>query len=121
MVESISLWSGVLLAVVLVADIGMSLRPVRFIRDCLEGVGFPEDWWWSLLLVKATAVAGLLVGIGMPEVRAAAACGVVVYFLGAATAHVRARFYGTVFWVNCLGMLVFSGMTAAAAITAAAL
>lgn len=116
MMEALSLWSGSLLAVVLVADVVMSLRPMRFIRDCLEGVRFPEDWWWSLLVVKSIAALGLVVGIWSADVRAATACGVVVYFLCAAIAHVRARFFGTVFWMNCVGMLVFSSVTAYAAI-----
>ncbi|BDH58392.1 hypothetical protein MTP03_33310 [Tsukamurella sp. PLM1] len=38
----------------------------------------------------------------------AANAGVVAYFVCAAIAHVRARFTGATFWVNCLGMLAFS-------------
>ena len=34
--------------------------------------------------------------------------GVIVYFLCAAAAHVRARFTGQAFWLNCLGMLALS-------------
>ena len=45
------------------------------------------------------------VGAWVLAVLLAASAGVVAYFVCAATAHVRARFVGQSFWVNCLGML----------------
>ena len=42
----------------------------------------------------------------IPGLGAAAAAGLVVYFLCAAAAHLRARYVGRDFWLNCLGMLV---------------
>lgn len=44
----------------------------------------------------------------MPGAGIAANVGVVVYFLAAAASHLRARFLGPAFWVNCLGMLLLS-------------
>lgn len=96
------------LAVVLLGDALMSIRPPQFIRDCLEGVRFPGDWWWTLIVIKLCAAAGLLLGLHYPGVGVAANIGVVMYFVCAAVAHLRAGFLNSTFWVNCLGMLMFS-------------
>lgn len=101
-------WLPVALAIALLADAAMSVRPPRFIRDCLDGVRFPRDWWWALIVIKALAAAGLIVGIWLPGVAFAANVGVIAYFVCAAAAHIRARFFGQAFWVNCLGMLALS-------------
>ncbi|HEY8300706.1 MAG TPA: DoxX family protein [Jatrophihabitans sp.] len=101
-------WPPVLLAAALFSDAAMSVRPPKFIRDCLDGVHFPREWWWALIVIKTLAVTGLVAGIWMPGVAFAANVGVIVYFLSAAAAHIRARFTGQAFWVNCLGMLTLS-------------
>ncbi|MGO1236551.1 DoxX family protein [Microbacterium gubbeenense] len=101
-------WLPALLALVLLIDVVLSLRPPKFIRDCLDGVGFPREWWWTLLVIKTTAVVGLVVGIWVPGVAFAANTGVIIYFASAAVAHLRARFTGTEFWINCLGMLALA-------------
>ena len=101
-------WVPLILAGALLFDAVASLRPPRFISYCHEGVGFPRDWWWSLIAVKTLAVAGLIVGIWAPGIGLAATAGVVVYFLCAATAHLKARFLGQAFWLNCLGMLLLA-------------
>ncbi len=101
----------VVLAVVLLGDVALSIRPVKFIRECLHGVGFPEDWWWVLIVVKLLAASGLIVGIWVPGVAFSANVGVIVYFLCAAASHIRAKATGSAFWINCLGMLALSGLT----------
>ena len=97
-----------MLAAALLVDAALSVRPPAFIRDCLEGVGFPRDWWWALVAIKLLAVAGLLAGMAVPGVGLAANVGVAAYFLAAAYAHIRSRFFGREFWLNCLGMLALS-------------
>lgn len=101
-------WPVVVLAVILLADAFASIRPPAFVRDCLAGVGFPLEWGWALVWIKLVAAAGLLVGLWQPGVGAAATAGVITYFLAAAAAHLRARYVGVTFWVNCLGMLTIS-------------
>ncbi|GAB3633492.1 hypothetical protein GCM10027421_28450 [Microbacterium shaanxiense] len=59
-------------------------------------------------MIKNLATVGLIVGIWVPGIAFAANVGVVVYFIAAAAAHIRARFTGQSFWVNCLGMLTLS-------------
>jgi hypothetical protein len=101
-------WPAAVLALVLFVDAAMSLRPPKFIRDCLDGVRFPRKWWWTLIVIKVLAVIGLIAGIWIPGIAFAANIGVILYFLGAAAAHIRARFTGQAFWLNCLGMLALS-------------
>ena len=101
-------WLSAGLAAVLLVDALASIRPPRFIRECLDGVRFPREWWWSLIVIKAAAVAGLTAGIWLPGVGFAANAAVVLYFIAAAAAHLRARFLGQAFWLNCLGMLVLA-------------
>lgn len=98
------------LALVLVGDALLSIKPPAFIRRCLSGVGFPENWWWTLIGVKLLAAVGLVFGavVKTPEFSAAAAIGVVCYFAFALVAHIKARFIGSEFWINCLGMFIFS-------------
>ena len=104
------------LAVVLLADVAKSIRPMAFIRACLSGVNLPENFWWVLLVIKTLAAAGLiadhwLADAGYAGVGLAATVGVVVYFLCAVVAHIRAHFLGREFWLNCLGMLALSLVT----------
>ncbi|WP_374947533.1 DoxX family protein [Agreia sp.] len=101
-------WPTALLALVLLADAAMSIRPPRFIRDCLDGVNLPRDWWWILVVIKTLGAVGLIAGVWMPGVAFAANVGVVAYFCCAAVAHLRARNTGQAFWINCLGMLALS-------------
>lgn len=101
-------WPSAVLAFVLLCDAALSARPPRFIQDCLDGVGFPQQWWWTLIVIKLLAAAGLIAGIWIPGLALAANCGVIAYFSCAAVAHIRARFTGQVFWLNCLGMLALS-------------
>jgi hypothetical protein len=101
-------WATVLLAVILLTDAGLSLRPPAYVRDCLEGVGYPHDWWWTLIVIKVLAGTGLIAGVWLPGVGNAANAGVIAYFATASAAHIRAEFTGKTFWINCLGMLALS-------------
>ncbi|WP_083501896.1 DoxX family protein [Sphaerimonospora mesophila] len=101
-------WLVLILAGLLFMDAAMSVRPPKFIRDCLNGVHFPREWWWILIVIKLLATAGLIVGIWVPGVAFAANVGVIAYFLCASVAHIRARFLRQEFWVNCLGFLAVS-------------
>lgn len=101
-------WLPALLALALLSDALMSVRPPAFIRRCLDGVGLPREWWWTLVVIKLLATAGLVAGLWFPGVGFAAAVGAIAYFVCAGYAHYRARFLKQEFWVNCLGMLALS-------------
>src|SRR5699024_2449593 len=96
----------VVLAVVVFGDGLLTFRPPRTIAACLDGVGFPRDWWWVLAVVKFLAAAGRVAGLWIPGVGAAASGWLVGYFRGAAAAHLRADFLGRALCRNCLGMLL---------------
>jgi hypothetical protein len=106
-------WPQAILAGVLALDAAISIRPPAFIRACLNGVKFPEDWWWTLIVIKVLATAGLITGIYVAGVGAAANTGVICYFLVASFAHIRAHFLKSEFWINCLGMLGLAMITLA--------
>ncbi len=101
-------WPVVVLAALVGGDALISVRPPKFIVDCLTGVGFPLDWGWALVWIKAVATAGLIVGLWQPGVGVAAVAGIIAYFLAASYAHLRAGFTNSTFWVNCLGMLAIA-------------
>lgn len=101
-------WLSAGLAVVLFFDAVASIRPPKFIQQCLDGVGFPRDWWWALIVIKLAATVGLVAGIWIPGVGLATNAAVILYFLAAAYSHIRARFLKQEFWVNCLGMLLLA-------------
>jgi hypothetical protein len=101
-------WPTAVLALVLLGDALLSLKPPVFIQRCLDGVLLPRDWWWILVAVKLLAAAGLMTGLRYPGIGFATNVAVIAYFACAAYAHFRARFLKQEFWVNCLGMLTFS-------------
>ncbi|MGP5660749.1 DoxX family protein [Corynebacterium falsenii] len=105
-----------LLAATLAGDALLSLKPPKFIRKCLDGVGFPRSWWWSLIGIKTLAATGLSYGTAArnPSITTTVSTGVVSYFLFAIAAHLRARFLSSEFWLNCLGMTTFSTLVLAA-------
>lgn len=104
-------WPSTVLDLALFADAVLSMRAPRFIRDCLNGVGFPREWWWALIVIKLMAAIGLLAGLAVPGVGIAANIGAVAYFLAAIYAHIRACFLKQEFWLNCLGMLTLAVAT----------
>jgi DoxX-like family len=53
----------------------------------------PESWLPMLGALKAAGFVGLLVGIFVRPIGIAAACGVILFFIGAIITHLRARFY----------------------------
>jgi len=56
-------------------------------------VGVSESWITILGVLKAAGALGLLVGIRVPLIGTAAAVGLVLFFVGAIIAHLRARDY----------------------------
>jgi hypothetical protein len=77
-------------AAVAVAD----LAKARFVLATAEEVGVSRAWLPYLGALKAAAAAGLLLGLmGFRPLGIAAAVGLVLFFLGALGAHVRARVF----------------------------
>lgn len=101
-------WPLITLAAVLLGDALLSIRPLPFIRQCLTGVQLPERWWWVLIVAKVLAASGLIAGLWVAGIAAAACTGVIAYFGCAITAHIRARAFGLAFWGNCLVMMALA-------------
>ncbi|WP_305091498.1 DoxX family protein [Prescottella sp. R16] len=59
-------------------------------------VGASRSWLLPLGTAKAAGAVGLLVGIAVPVIGVAAAIGLVLFFVCAIGAHVRAHWYSTI-------------------------
>jgi DoxX-like family len=77
-------------ATIAVAD----LVGARFVLANAAEVGVPRAWLPYLAALKAAGAAGLLLGLlGIRPLGIAAAVGLVLFFLGALGAHLRARVF----------------------------
>ena len=80
--------------------------PAGFVLANSAKVHVPRSWLPMLGALKLAGAIGLLVGVvGLPVIGIAAATGLVLYFIGAVIAHVRARvFYNIAFPGAYLGL-----------------
>ena len=104
-------WPLAVLAFIQVGDAALCIKPVPFIRRCFEDVGFPERYWWALPPVKIAAAAGLIIGIWFHPLAVLTSAALVVYFVLAVAAHVRARDFGRNLFLNCTAMLLLCSAT----------
>ncbi|CAM5466242.1 DoxX family protein OS=Streptomyces rochei OX=1928 GN=G3I25_39370 PE=4 SV=1 [Streptomyces rochei] len=83
--------------VAVVADAGIAVADLRrapFVLANSAEVAVPASWLPGLALLKAAGAAGLLAGLlGFRPLGVAAAVGLVLFFVGALVAHVRARVF----------------------------
>ncbi|GLZ79689.1 hypothetical protein Afil01_44960 [Actinorhabdospora filicis] len=65
-----------------------------FVRGNAALVGLAPKWIVPLAVLKGAGAAGVLLGLlGVPLIGEAAAIGLVLFFVGAMIAHVRARVF----------------------------
>jgi DoxX-like family len=65
--------------------------PAGFVLANSAKVHVPRSWLPTLGILKLAGAVGLLVGlVGLPAIGIAAATGLVLYFVGAVIAHLRA-------------------------------
>ncbi|MFE0822640.1 DoxX family protein [Streptomyces sp. NPDC058847] len=70
------------------------LMRARFVLANSAEVAVPGSWLPGLAALKAAGAAGLLAGLlGVRPLGIAAAAGLVLFFVGAVAAHVRARVF----------------------------
>ncbi|MBO0678339.1 DoxX family protein [Mycolicibacterium sp. S2-37] len=98
-------WPIVVLAVVQFVDALLCIKPAAFIADCFAAVHWPRRLWWLMPPIKFAASAGLVLGLWIPYLAALTCAALVVYFLCAIAAHVRARDLGRNLFLNATGML----------------
>ena len=80
----------------------------QWIKKNSRAVGVPDSWLPFLGFVKGAAAVGLTVGLFWRPLGIAAAVGLVVFFVLAMAAHVKARVYH-----NIAGPLLFLGLSVA--------
>lgn len=82
-----------LIAIVLNAGIGLAdLAKAEFVLATSAAVDVPPSWLPVLGTLKLAGAAGLTLGLlGIEPLGIAAAIGLVLFYLGAIVAHVRAR------------------------------
>ncbi|MGC0365285.1 putative membrane protein YphA (DoxX/SURF4 family) [Rhodococcus sp. 27YEA15] len=78
-----------LLAVLLLASAAGKLRKDPAQVESMKSVGFPESNMWLLATAEIAGAAGLVAGLFWWPIGAAAAIGVILYFIGAVVAHLR--------------------------------
>jgi DoxX-like family len=93
------MYTAYIIATVLAAFANIFSAVADFIRykqvvSNMARAGVPQSWMTMLGVLKAAGAIGLLVGIGFPAIGAAAAVGLVLFFIGAIVTHVRSHFYG---------------------------
>nr|WP_179350477.1 DoxX family protein [Streptomyces sp. Alain-F2R5] len=95
--------------VAVIANAGIALADLgraRFVLANSAEVEVPASWLPGLAALKAAGAAGLLVGLlGVRPLGVAAAAGLVLFFVGAVAAHVRARvFHNIAFPIGYLAL-----------------
>jgi hypothetical protein len=90
--------------------------PAGFVLANSAKVHVPRSWLPMLGTLKLAGAIGLLVGlVGPPAVGIAAAIGLVLFFIGAVIAHVRARvlyniaFPGTYLVLSAASLVLLAG------------
>ncbi|OLT33107.1 hypothetical protein BJF79_35230 [Actinomadura sp. CNU-125] len=106
-------------AATIAANAGMAaadFAKARFVLGNSAEVGLPASWVPYLGALKMAGAAGLLLGLaGVPFIGIAAAAGLVLFFVGAVAAHVRARvFHNLAFPAGYLALAVASLVSAVA-------
>ncbi|MFI9824328.1 DoxX family protein [Streptomyces sp. NPDC052013] len=88
---------AIITVIAILANAGIAVADLMragFVLANSAEVGLPETWLPWLAALKAAGAAGLLLGLaGVPVIGAAAATGLVLFFIGAVAAHIRARVY----------------------------
>ena len=77
-----------------IAAAGSAIQKLRRdprVVESMHSVGVTDSQIPRLAILELLGAAGLLVGIWVPLIGLAAAIGLVLYFLGAVIAHVRAK------------------------------
>jgi DoxX-like family len=90
----------VIVTVLAAALVGFSAASVflhaKWVVGPLADYGIPRSWMPWLGTAKAAGAAGLLVGLLVPAVGVLAAIGLILYFAGAVTTVIRARWFSHV-------------------------
>ncbi|MEU1668423.1 DoxX family protein [Streptomyces sparsogenes] len=108
----------IITVIAIIANAGISVADfmrTRFVLANSAEVGLPQSWLPWLGALKATGAAGLLLGLlDVRFIGIAAATGLVLFFIGAIAAHIRARVYHNIAFPGAyLGLATVSLVLAA--------
>lgn len=78
----------------------LSFTHDKSVAETADRLSVPMSWQFWLGLPLAAGSLGLVAGFAVPALGTAAACGLVLYFVAAAGAHIRARDTVLLAWVN---------------------
>jgi hypothetical protein len=100
----------IITVIVLNAGVGVAdLLKARFVLATSAAVDVPPSWLPMLGTLKLAGAAGLTLGLlGVPALGVAAGIGLVLFYVGAIVAHLRARKFAT-----GAAPLLFLGLAAA--------
>lgn len=109
----------VVTAITIAANAGIAVADFAragFVLANSAEVDVPQSWLPMLATLKAAGAVGLLLGLlGFHAIGIAAAIGLVLFFIGAIAAHLRARVYRNIHGPGAyLGLAVASLVLAAA-------
>lgn len=90
MFTAAAIFSALLAAVLLVSATGKFRKDPAQLK-VMQTVGFPEDKLWLLAAAETAGAIGLVIGLVWWPLGVAAAIGVIAYFLGALSFHLRVR------------------------------
>jgi hypothetical protein len=110
---------AIITVITILANAGIAIADLlraEFVLANSTEVGLPQNWLPWLAALKASGGAGLLLGLmGVTVIGIAAAAGLVMFFIGAIAAHIRARVYHNIaFPGGYLGLAVASLVLAVA-------
>jgi hypothetical protein len=90
---AITIVTAVVTAGMAIADFAQA----KFVLANSAEVGIPSSWLPMLATLKLTGAVGLIVGLlGVRFIGVAAAVGLVLFFVGAVIAHIRARVFSNI-------------------------
>ena len=105
--------------VTILANAGIAIADFRradFVLANSAEVGVPRSWLPLLAALKAAGAVGLLLGLlGANAIGVAAATGLIAFFVGAITAHVRARVFYNIAFPGVFLALAIASLTLAIA------
>lgn len=107
--------AGLTVVVNLAAGVA-DLMKAEFVLGNSDTLGLPRRWLPMLAWLKLAGAAGVVLGLWVPALGLAAATGLVLFFVGAVGAHVRAGIWRTMGYPGtCLALAVGTLVLTAAA------
>lgn len=104
-------WPVIMLALIQLGDAFLCIKPASFVAKCFEDVGWPRSLWWLMSPIKFAAFMGLIAGLWIPWLGLITCGALVLYFVIAIIAHVKAKDFGRNLFVNATGMFLLSSAT----------